>query len=243
MKKIIPKLHIDEEISIFGNTMNLHGIIYHEGEQANSGHYTSRVKVNDRWFLISDSNVMDQDEQSRALIGTTNVPYMLIYKKKSNITSFSSVAINNNLNNRACSILEVKDTSTSEVMNRQSVLKEIENQKQRIINADEKKKSDSIHNIDLKNIKSPIKRKLKYSRVTSGKRVAKHRNNLDDDVKQSDNKAAKERMSKLRDNLDDDEKSKIQDNDQKRKRILRANLDDDAKKKFQNKDTKQHQTK
>ena len=72
MKKIIPTLHIDEEISIFGNTMNLHGIIYHEGEQANSGHYTSRVKVNDRWFLISDSNVMNQDELSCALIGTTS---------------------------------------------------------------------------------------------------------------------------------------------------------------------------
>ena len=46
-EKIIPTLKIDEEIFLWGNTMTLHALIYHEGEQANSGHYTSGVKVND----------------------------------------------------------------------------------------------------------------------------------------------------------------------------------------------------
>ena len=53
-KKVIPNLNIDEEISLWGNTMILSGIIYNEGEQSVSGHYTSGVKMNNSWFLISD---------------------------------------------------------------------------------------------------------------------------------------------------------------------------------------------
>ena len=47
IKKIIPNLNIEEKIYLWGY-WTLHAIIYHEGELANSGHYTCGVKVNER---------------------------------------------------------------------------------------------------------------------------------------------------------------------------------------------------
>ncbi len=41
-------MNIDEEISLWGNRMILCGIIYHEGEQSDCGHYTSGVKINNK---------------------------------------------------------------------------------------------------------------------------------------------------------------------------------------------------
>ena len=79
-KKVIPTLIIDEEINVW-DTMTLHAIIYHKGEQANSGHYTSGVKINDRWFLISDSTVLNQEVKLSCTAKDTSVPYILIYKK------------------------------------------------------------------------------------------------------------------------------------------------------------------
>ena len=49
-------------------------LIYHEGEQANSGHYTSGVKINDRWFLISDSMVLNQNVKLSCTAEDTSVP-------------------------------------------------------------------------------------------------------------------------------------------------------------------------
>ena len=54
-KKVIPNFSIDEEISLWGNTMLLAGIIHQEGEQSDCEHYTSEVKLKNTWFLISDT--------------------------------------------------------------------------------------------------------------------------------------------------------------------------------------------
>ena len=59
-KKVIPNLRIDKEISLWGNRMVLSGVIYHEGEQSHCGHYTSGVKVDNTWFLISDTRILRQ---------------------------------------------------------------------------------------------------------------------------------------------------------------------------------------
>ena len=61
-KKLIPNLIIDEQISLWGNVMELSVIIYHEGEQSDCGHYTSRVKIEDTWFLISDTRIVRQQK-------------------------------------------------------------------------------------------------------------------------------------------------------------------------------------
>ena len=40
--------------------MVLSGVIYYEGEQSHCGHYTSGVKVDNTWFLISDTRILKQ---------------------------------------------------------------------------------------------------------------------------------------------------------------------------------------
>ena len=229
MKKVIPSLCIDEEITIFGSTMTLDGVIYHEGNQPNSGHYVSGVKVNERWFLISDSNVSCQLIDLSAQI-SSRVPYMLLYKKKSNMITHTPVTIRNNLDNSVSNTVEAENVSTSETMNRQSLLKELHTQEKRISNANIKQKAnESIEavnnlfkkNVDSNKIKSPVKRKLKYgTTVTSAKR-----------------------MAKLRDNLNDDVKRKIQDENTNYQQKKRTNLDDDVKRKIQDENTKKHQRK
>ena len=114
---------------------------------------------------------------------------------------------------------ELDDVSTPEMMNRQSLLKELNKQKEKIINADEKKKIDDS---TLTKIKSPVKRKSKYSNVTSKKRVQCFRDNLDDDAKAKLKQSTKKSVSKHRANLDDDAKATIQDKNMKRKRTVRT---------------------
>ena len=55
-KKVVPNL--DKEISLWGNRMVLSSVIYHQGEQSHCGHYTSGVKVDSTWFLISDTRIL-----------------------------------------------------------------------------------------------------------------------------------------------------------------------------------------
>ena len=59
-KKVIPNLSIDEEIVLWGNTMVLSGLVYYEGQQSDSEHYTSEVQMDKTWFLISDTTVLRQ---------------------------------------------------------------------------------------------------------------------------------------------------------------------------------------
>ena len=79
-KTFIPNLSIDEEISLWDNRMVLSGVIYHEGEQFPSSHYTSGVNVNNTWFLISDTGILRQ-QQRQCNSRDTSVPYILIYEK------------------------------------------------------------------------------------------------------------------------------------------------------------------
>ena len=212
-KKIIPNLIIDEEISLWGNTMTLHAIVYHEGEQSNSGHYTSGVKMNNTWFMISDLVVLNQQKLTCSE-RDSSVPYILIYKKRSDVITFLPNSSNDRSdNNPAISTTQINTESTSEMMNRQSVLNELDKQKARMDIVDEKKEKENVsdktslpvkqnlsQNEGLSKVKSPVKRKLKYSNVTSSKR-----------------------MCSLRDNLDDSKKNEIKDDDKKRKKEMRDN--------------------
>ena len=53
---LFPKLSINDEISLWGNRMVLFDIICH------SGHYTSRVKVNNTWLLIYDTRILKKQK-------------------------------------------------------------------------------------------------------------------------------------------------------------------------------------
>ena len=82
-KKFIPDLGIDEEISLWGNRMVLSGVIYHEGEQSHRGLFTSGVNLDNTWFLISDTIILRQ-QKLQCSSNDISVPYVLIFKKKSN---------------------------------------------------------------------------------------------------------------------------------------------------------------
>ena len=56
-KFFISNLGIDEEISYCRNRMVLSGVIYHEGQQSQCGHYTLGVNLHSSWFLISDTRI------------------------------------------------------------------------------------------------------------------------------------------------------------------------------------------
>ena len=73
--------------------MALSGIIYHEGEQSHCRHYTSGVKVNNTWFLISDTRIL-RKQKLLCSSKDSSVPYILIYEK---ITKFLT-ALPNSLN-------------------------------------------------------------------------------------------------------------------------------------------------
>ena len=56
-KKVVPNLFsIDEEILLWGNRMVLCGVIYHDTVSLQG--LTSEVKVDNTWFLISDTKIL-----------------------------------------------------------------------------------------------------------------------------------------------------------------------------------------
>ena len=251
IKKLRPTLHINEEISLWGNTMTLHAIICHEGELANSGHYTSNVKVNDQWYLISDSFVTQQQPQLTYTKRDASVPYILIYKKKINvITCLPNSSNYSSDNNHALSTTQVYTGLSSEIMNRQLLLKELDKQKERINIADEKRRkgnasdriSVSVKQLSqiegLSKVKSPVKRKLKFRNDTSSKRVRSFRDNLGDSEKKKRREDAKNGMKKIRDNFDHSIKEKIKDSEKKRMKEMRDNIDDAVKEKSKDSDKK-----
>ena len=82
-QNINPQSEINEKLVMheFGQNdkYELRGIVWHEGETAISGHYTSNVKIDDRWFFINDTDVSHGFKSYKP--HTKIVPYILLYKK------------------------------------------------------------------------------------------------------------------------------------------------------------------
>ena len=92
-KKVIPNLVLYEEIVPWGNTMALSGVICHDRQQSDCGHYTSEVQMDNSWFFISDTTVLRQRKfqcNSRDL----SVPYILIYERRNNLLRLLSSLLN-----------------------------------------------------------------------------------------------------------------------------------------------------
>ena len=81
-QKIKPSLSIDQELTDFGLSLELYGIIYHIGNTIQSGHYTCSVKVDATWYFINDSIVHQKHPKLSCFLNETTVPYILMYKKK-----------------------------------------------------------------------------------------------------------------------------------------------------------------
>ena len=123
--KFIVNLSIVEEISLWGNRMVLSGVNYQEGEQFQCKIYTPGVDMDNTWFLISDTRILRQ-QKLQGSSTDISVPYILIYKKRSNFL----VAPLNSLNGTTgVSSTSELISETTEAMIRQSVFLELEKQR------------------------------------------------------------------------------------------------------------------
>ena len=91
------KFHSGVSLSLsLSNFIFTSGVIYHEGEQFQCGHYTSEDNLDNTWFWISHTRISRQ-QKLQCSSRDVGVPYILIYEKKSNFL----VAPPNSLNGTA----------------------------------------------------------------------------------------------------------------------------------------------
>ena len=67
--------------------------IFHGKEQSHCGHYTSGVKVENTWFLISGKRILMQ-RKPRRNSKDISVAYILIYEKITNFLRVSPISLN-----------------------------------------------------------------------------------------------------------------------------------------------------
>jgi len=91
-RKVIPEITIENRIdNILLGTLQLQAVIFHHGETANSGHYTSAVKYGEQWFSVDDAIVNPiHNPNFNCKVNDHIVPYLLIYKKSNVVTSFAN---------------------------------------------------------------------------------------------------------------------------------------------------------
>ena len=73
--------------------MVLPGVICHEGEQSHCENYASGVKVDNTWFLISETRILRQ-QKLRCSSKDISVPYILIYERMTNFLAAPPVSLN-----------------------------------------------------------------------------------------------------------------------------------------------------
>ena len=205
-KKVIPHLSIGEEIVLWGKTMILSGVIYHEGQQSECGHYTSQVQMDNTWFFISDTTVLKQ-KKFQCNSRDVSIPYILIYKRRNNLLMPLSSLLND-----TAGILS--SDSTPDIMIRQSVLKELEKHKTKIAIAQGQ-------DFTINHGKSPVKRKSKFASQKlreNGNRKKFMRYNLNDDEREQLKEKDKIRKKQMRDKLDDNKIGELKNVDNKRKK-------------------------
>ena len=177
--------------------------------QSHCRHYTSGVNVDNKWFLISDTRISRQQKLKRSS-RDISIPYILIYKKRSNFLVAPPISLNGTTGVSSTSELI---SETAETMIRQSVLLELEKQKAKLAMDQQKEKTNS------NKVKSPVKRKPKFtnrcSKENDKKRKKFIRDNFDEDEKEQLKKVDKNRKKEVCDNFE--EKKNIQ-----KKRITKA---------------------
>ena len=190
------------------------GVIYHEGQQSDCGHYTSEDQMNNTWFFISDATVLKQ-KKFQCNSRDVSVPYILIYERRNNLLMPpSSLLID------SAGILA--SDSAPDIMIRQSVIKELEKQKTKIAIAQEQ-------DITINHVKSPVKRNSKFTshniRENGKSRKRFMCYNLNDDKREQLKENDKIRKKQMHDNFDDNKKGELKKVDSKRKKEERENLE------------------
>ena len=148
------------------------GVIYHEGEQSHCGHYTSGVKVDNTWSLISGTRILRQ-QKLQCSLKYISVPFRLIYERITKFLTTPSISLNGTAETSSTSELM---TETAETMIRQSVLQELVKQKAKlyIILKEEK--------VDSSKVKSPVKRMSKFINCSCKENDKKRKKLMRDNV-------------------------------------------------------------
>ena len=115
-KKVIPSVIIDD--------LTLQGIIWHHGYNANCGHYTSSVIADYRWFSISDTDV-HEGQRFHFSLNNYTVPYILVYKKRNDLLCPLPLGLNGH-----------HDTACADLADSEFMLKELNTQEERKVNAE-----------------------------------------------------------------------------------------------------------
>mgnify|MGYP001340039308 CR=1 FL=1 len=265
--KLTPTISLDENIVLFNQSLQLHGIIYHEGPSARTGHYTCCIKKENSWFWINDSSVQSGVKLS-SRCNDSIVPYIILYKKiqsasltntnsnqysslenicETNVTPVSyadaikrtpqkneccntkncmplSEDIVNDVNQlhksgkdinkmfvNLCNVVENSDKNVSDSLHfsKQSVVKELFQQTEKIAAAKEKNIGDMKKGSKGKGIKRKSKFTLSSSKAKESdkKRKQNIRANMPEEVKEKENATAKTRMKNLRGNMPEQEKT------------------------------------
>jgi ubiquitin C-terminal hydrolase len=72
--------HIMDDVNKIDAMYNLYGMVIHHGDNMQGGHYTSRIKHNNRWYNISDDRVSPDSTYNDDT--TKQNAYLLFYQRK-----------------------------------------------------------------------------------------------------------------------------------------------------------------
>jgi ubiquitin C-terminal hydrolase len=81
-RKIKPSLLIERDLTDFGLSVEICGVVYHLGNSINEGHYTCSVKVDGVWYYMNDCVVTREPPTLCSSLNGRCVPYIVMYRKK-----------------------------------------------------------------------------------------------------------------------------------------------------------------
>ena len=265
-QKIFPKINIDETISLYGESLKLHGIVYHHGIHLNSGHFTSAVNINDKWFSINDSLVENGVTLSFHSRNDNVVPYILMYKRSNQTTNIHDLNEPVHFSVDTSIIVTQTNSDTESIMNQSVAGNEISSSSNMAPNVIAKQCEENIkksfanlckvvetdcqsQSFDtLSATKKAVVTELfkQTDRIASVQRecsstdLLKNKKGIKRKSKfaspSKQNQAAKKRMESMRQNLTEEEKIKVNEKDKQRKENIRQNLPEDEKIKVNEKD-------
>ena len=256
-QKNCPALIVEENISLFGESLQLCGIIYHHGLfTANSGHYTAAINSNGNWFTLDDSETKSGVKLSCNYRDRV-IPYILIYRRtNATVNNINNVIVSDDEETHFCindmsdipkydanmrksfenlaKVIEIDsqcDSSDTLSITKKSVVQELFNQTERIAAVQE-------------NSSTPwkgIKRKSKFASPSKANQSDKERKkdkriNLTEEEKAKLSEKDKQRKESERQNIPKEEKAQLVEKDKQRKESEHQNLTEEEKAKLTEKD-------
>ena len=175
-RKIFPNFIISQHLDQY----SLQSIIWHHGDNLDSGHYTSMVKHNHRWHHISDTDldmypVKFLCERSDENSQNPMVPYLLFYVK--NDLSYQTVSplidftrhVDSHAGLRKRDYEAISDDSDDHLNTAKVKIIDLDNQENKVTNVDEIQKQNEKSSKDCDSDSNVAQWKLNFSRKRTSK--------------------------------------------------------------------------